>query len=252
LGASVGASVRASVRASLGDSLGASVGDSVGAWYWADDMSFADVFVDTNVLSKEKAQKLEEYKQLLSTQRIAVLNKDIAYVLVAPTIHRNTLGQLHNDKGRSVDWGKSGLYHLNGVTFTKELWESITSRTITFADVLKIEDIDQRKQAMKYCNVWDFVQYAKGKEVDTYTKIGKDGRKIRYWLYKFSAGEIFDRGVTYAIYDDSMVGEAEQHMQGVPNECNTVAEAMAWKQSDDSFTLSPAEWEALELDVHFT
>jgi hypothetical protein len=106
---------------------------------------------------------------------------------------------------------------------------------------------------MKYGNVWEFLKFANAKELDTYTKTGKDGRKIRYWLYEFPKNKnMFPNGAKYMVYDDSMLGAAEQHMQGVPLDKNTVAEAMAWKQSDDLYTVTPQEWEALELDVHFT
>ena len=126
-----------------------------------------------------------------------------------------------------------------------------------FADILKIEDIDQRKQAMKYGNVWDFVKHVGGIELDTDMKVGaKDGRKIRYWLYKFPAAlpkndPIFAKDAYYAIYEDSMLGAAEIHMQGVPA-CKTIAEAFAWKQSDDWYTVTPEQWKDMVLDVDFT
>ena len=121
-----------------------------------------------------------------------------------------------------------------------------------FADILKIVDIDQRKQAMKYGNVWDFIKYEKATLIDETVKVGaKDGRKIRYWLYRFPAGELFTKDVHYMIYDDSMLGAASQHMQGVPD-CTTVAQAMAWKQSDDLFTVTPAQWSEMVLDADFT
>ena len=106
---------------------------------------------------------------------------------------------------------------------------------------------------MRFVNVWDFIKEAKGVELDTYTKTGLDGRKIRYWLYQFPANaDLFPKGAKYMIYDDSMVGAADQHMQGVLMEHNTVAESMAWKQSSDVYTVTPEQWELLELDVHFS
>ena len=141
--------------ASVGDSAWASVGDSVwasvGAWYWADDLSFADVFVDTNVLSQEKATELQEFKKLLETQRIAVLLSDIAYVLVAPTIRRNDEGQLHNDQRPAVEWeNETGQYYLDGVNLTKEMWARIISKEMSLSEIMKIEISDQRTVALKY------------------------------------------------------------------------------------------------------
>jgi hypothetical protein len=163
--ASVGASVRASVWASVGDSVWASVGDSVwasvrasvwasvgasvGAWHWANDMSFADVFVDTKVLPEEKAKELQKYKEVLSTQRMTVYTEETCYVLVAPIIRRED-GQLHSDQLPAVQWGKTGLYYLDGVNLPKDLWEKIISKTMTFSEIMKIEISDQRTVALKY------------------------------------------------------------------------------------------------------
>ena len=166
-------------------------------------------------------------------------------------------GILHSDNSPAIKWKDgTGLYFLNGVSFDKELFEKVTSRKMPFEEILAIKDIDQRKQAMKFGEIWEFVKFGNAKELDTYTKKGaKDGRKIRYWLYEFPKNrDLFPNGATYAIYEDSMLGGAELHMQGIHPSVNakTVPEAMSWKQSDDLFTLSPQEWEALELDVHFT
>ena len=149
--ASVGASVGASVWASVGASVGASVRASVGGYHWADNLSFADVFADTKVLSPEKIVELEEYKKLLETQRIAVLTKEIVYVLVAPTIRRNDDGQLHSDQRCAVEWeNETGQYYLDGVNLPKKMWQRIVSKEMTFSEIMKIEISDQRTVALKY------------------------------------------------------------------------------------------------------
>ena len=143
------------------------------------------------------------------------------------------------------------MFYLQVVNFPEDLWAKVVSKQMPFADILKIVDIDQRKQAMKYGNVWDFVKHNKGKEIDSAIKVGeKDGRKIHYWLYEFPVGDLFTKTVHYMIYEDSMLGAAAFHMQGVPP-MKTVAEAMAWKQSDELHTVTAEEWEALVLDRDF-
>jgi hypothetical protein len=256
---SVGASVRDSVRASVRDSVGASVRDSV--WtsgYGQHDASwlaFYDFFSEVTKLGAQ-TNKLSGLWKVSKNAGWYLPHENICWISERHnSLHRNQQGQLHNTRGMALSYPDGwGIYALNGVRFNEELFEKIVSRKMTFEEVLKIEDIDQRKQAMRFINVWDFVKEAKGKELDTYIKIGaKDGRKIRYWLYEFPANaDLFPKGAKYMIYDDSMVGAAEQHMHGVLMKHKTVAEAMAWKQSDDLFTLSPQEWEALVLDVDFT
>jgi len=141
------ASVRDSVRASVG----ASVRASIGAWYWADELSFGDVFYDTNVISKEKAKELDEYKSILETQRMAILTKEIAYVLVSPTIRRNEDGQLSSDQRPAVEWeDNTGIYYLDGVELEKDLWKRIVSGEMSFKEIMAIEISDKRTVALKY------------------------------------------------------------------------------------------------------
>ena len=252
VGASVGASVRASVgasvwnsvRASVRASVGNSVWNSVGAWYWADDLSFADVFSDTNVLSKEKQKELKKLKEVLSTQRLAIFTEKVCYVLVAPVIRRNTQGQLHSDTERAVDCGKSGLNYLNGVRFDKELWQKVVSKEMTFDEIMKIVDIDQRTQAMKYCKegAREFYRKIGGKKLDEYSKIDINGNTINYELWELPKGEYFSKNVHYVIYNCPSTDK--EYTKGVP-QFKTVAEAMAWGMSTDENILSPENWKLL-------
>jgi hypothetical protein len=151
--ASMRASMRGSMRGSVWDSVWGSVWDSVfdGLYYAADDLAFADVFSDAKVLSEEKTQELKEYKEILSSYRIAFLFENVAVVLVAPTIRRNDDGQLHNDQRPAVEWENStGQYYLDGVNFTKELWQKVISKEMSLSEIMKIEISDQRTVALKY------------------------------------------------------------------------------------------------------
>ena len=127
-----------------------SVGTSVGAWYWADDLAFADVFTDTKVLDEKKVLELEKYKKVLSSQRLAIYTDDVCYVLVAPVIRRNEEGKLNSESSPSCQWGKTGLYYLNGVSFEKGLWESIVNKTISTKEAISLENQEQKTIAMRF------------------------------------------------------------------------------------------------------
>ena len=144
---SVSDSVGVSVSDSVSDSVDDSVSASVGAWYWADDMAFADIFCDTKVLDKKKIKELQKIKKILSTQRLAVYTEKICYVLVAPKIRRNEQGQLHSTTKRAVDWGKSGIYYLNGVEFNKEWWAKISKGELSAEEIFAIDNIEHRRVA---------------------------------------------------------------------------------------------------------
>ena len=181
---------------------------------------------------------------------------DVLFVCEKPVCQwSNAL--LHSEVKPAIGWKDgTGIYFLNGVKFDEELWRRVVSfkenKNMPFEEILAIPDIDQRIQAMKYGNIWDFVKHAKGKLLDQYTKRRyQDQAPVRYWLYKFPKGEIFTQDAYYMIYDDTMLLSVKQHVQGVEKSA-TVPEAMAWKRSNEFFTLSPEEWKLSVIGLNQT
>ncbi|RTL06191.1 hypothetical protein EKK58_06125 [Candidatus Dependentiae bacterium] len=150
---SVGSSVGNSVWDSVWDSVGSSVGNSVwnSVYYRADDLAFADVFVDTKVLSQDKIEEMKEWKEILCSYRIACLFENVAIVMPAPIIRKNEEGQLHNEQRPAVEWENcTGQYYLDGVNLTKEMWQRIISKEMSLSKIMKIEISDIRTIALKY------------------------------------------------------------------------------------------------------
>ena len=163
--------------------------------------------------------------------------------------------RLHDEHGSSYQYsdGWSG-YYLHGVHFPKELYLKVISREMPMAEIMAIEDIDQRVQAMKFAKTGlrDFYQAEKGEMVDSYVKMDVKGRPINYELWKIPAGGTFTKTVHFAIYDcpsGRERGEEKEYSKGVP-EFKTVAEAMAWGVSDDTHVLTPEDWKSLIPLVH--
>ena len=269
VGDAVGSAVRGAVDSAVGSAVFGAVDSAVdsvkldwhywlggqfwvGGW-WYGSPAYVSFFLDVCGLELDPdiVERATAYRKVCESVNYIWCNRDFVMVCARPKhIHRNIVGRLHSDREQAIEYPDGyGLYMLNGVRFDEELWKKVVSRKMPFDEILKIVDVDQRKQAMKYANVWDFVQYAKGKELDTHTKVGaKDGRKIRYWLYEFPADrDQFPNGAKYMIYEDSMLGAAEIHMQGVPLEVTTVPEAMGWKQ-----WITAKQWDSLVLDRDFT
>ena len=60
--------------------------------------------------------------------------------------------RLHSTVGPALGWDDgTGFHYLHGVEFDKNLWETVVSGRMTFHDILKIRDNDQRHQAI-WCN----------------------------------------------------------------------------------------------------
>ena len=143
----------------------------------------------------------------------------------------------HSDSLPAIEWKTIKEYYLNDVKFPKELWERVVSGSMPFQEILQIEDIDQRTQAMRYGNVDEFIKHAKGNLLDSYIKIAANGKEVLYKLYKIPAGDIFLKDAYYAVYQCPSTDRV--YMSGV-EPCKTVAEAMSWKH-----WMKPSEWKRL-------
>src|SRR3990167_1554012 len=156
----------------------------------------------------------------------------------------------HNEHGPSHRW-RDGfeIYSIHGVLFPKNLYLKIISREMGMADILKIADIDQRVQAMKFAKngVRDFYKSENGKMIDMFYKKDKNEREIRYELWEIPSGKTFNKAVHFMVYEcpsAKLHGEQREYAKGVPP-FRTVAECMAWGMSDDVHTLTQEEWKKL-------
>ena len=242
VGASVWASVRDSVRDSVGASVRASVWDSGYGQHDANWLAFYDFFMEVNHLEVE-TEKLKGLWKIAKNAGWFLPHENICWVSERHNIlQRNANGRLHSTTGMALQYPDGwGIYALNGVRFDEALFKKITSGKMPFQDILAIKDIDQRTQAMRFGDVWEFLKHTKAIELDKIAKERRDGTQVRYWLYKIPAGDIFTKDAYYAIYDDLVPESTKQYMSGVP-ECKTIAEAMAWKASDDETTITPEQW----------
>ena len=215
----------------------------VGGWYWGN--AFASFFTDVCglVLNKDITERMVAYRKVNESVNYIWPNRDFVMVCARPIkIERNAQGRLHSTTGKSIEYPDGfGLYHLNGVRFDEALFKQVTSGTMPFADIVAIKDIDQRTQAMRFGDVWEFMKLMKGECLDKMAKERSDGTQVRYWLYKIPKNDTFTQDAFFAIYDDLVPGSGKQYMSGV-EPCKTVSEAMSWKFSDDVQTLTPAEW----------
>ena len=145
-----------------------------------------------------------------------------------------------------------GLYHLNGVRFEKELWEKVVSGKMPYEDILKIVDVDQRAQALKYGDWTKFTEWQEAKKIDDFTKYDINGETVQYelWLFPLQDKEdkkIFNKEVHFARY--LCPSTREWKVKGVPA-FKTVAEAMSWGMSDEEKIMTPDMWKSLVPLVH--
>ena len=245
VGDSVGASVWASVWYSVWDSVGASVGDSGYGQHDANWLAFYDFFKEVCKLDAQ-TNKFSGLWKVSKNAGWYLPHQNICWVSERHNyLSRNNEGRLHSDTKMALSYpDRWGIYALNGVRFPEDLWKKVTSREMTFDDILKIVDIDQRTQAMKYCKegAREFYTRIGGKVIDKVTKLDVNAEPVNYELWELPKGDIFTKNVHYVIYNCPSTGK--EYTKGVP-EFKTVAEALSWGMSDEVSILSPEQWSRL-------
>ena len=195
------------------------------------------------------------YRRICESVNYIWPNKNFVMVCARPIrIMRNNQGRLHHEHGKAIEYPDGwGLYLLNGIRFDEKLYLKIISREMSMQEILKIQNIDQRVQAMKFAKsgIKEFYKSQGGKIIDSFMK-QLFGGKINYELWEIPAGEIFNKTVNFVVYEcpsSHIRGEKREYTKGVPAFA-TVAEAMAWGMSDDKHKITAEEWLNLVPLIH--
>jgi len=203
----------------------------VGGWSWG--VAYSNFFFDVCGLKLDKdiMERAEAYKKVCESVNYIWPNSNFVIVCDRPKhIKRNAEGQLHSTNGKAIEYKDGwGLYMLNGVRFDEELYKRVTDPNTPVQEILAIEDVDQRTQALnpEFRKVEDVVTALKGEKLDSYDKITIEGEPIHYELYRFPSGEVFTEDAYYALFDCPSTGK--KHLEGV-EVSKTVPEAMAWRE----------------------
>lgn len=219
------------------------------SYYLYDWAGYYDYAKKIGVKFEEKS--LQQYFDILLNISIVIFLGNVIFVCEKPKCLWNNRGDLHSEHLPAIGWkDKTGFYFLNGVRFKKELWEKVVKREMPMEEVLKITDIDQRTQAIKFAKTGlrEFYLKQDGKKIDEIDKLDPQMRVVHYELWKIPKGEIFSREVHFVIYDcpSSIArGERQEYAKGVP-EFEKVADALAWGMSDEEHKISGTDWLALK------
>lgn len=93
----------------------------------------------------------QKYFDLIINLPVTFFVGKFVFVCEKPQIS-SSYDTLHSTIKPAVAWNDStGFYYLHSVRFEKDLWETVVSGQITFHEILKIKDNDQRHQAI-WCN----------------------------------------------------------------------------------------------------
>ena len=112
-----------------------------------------------------------------------IMDNEIVAIINPQIRHLN--GILHSEFQPAVEWKNEKYWFLNGIKFEEDMWQKIVDRTIKFEEIIKIQDVDKRTIAYKYCDIKELLKGAKAELVYPKTERGNE-------LYKVPKGEIFD------------------------------------------------------------
>ena len=260
VGSAVGDAIDSAVRSAVGSAVGKItwhywLGGQFWVGGWWGSPSYVSFFTDVCglKLSKDIQERATAYRMVCESANYIWANRNFVMICARPTkIRRNARGMLHCENGKAIEYPDGwGLYYLNGVKFDEGLYNKVISPDFSFADRMKIVDVDQRTQAInpKFCDIDAFIKEAKGELLDEVNKYDIDGVAVNYKLYKLPKGTIFQEDAYYCYFD--CPSTRKKHLEGV-EVSKTVAEAMAWSLSNESLGIkvTAEDWSNMIPLIH--
>jgi hypothetical protein len=170
---------------------------------------------DSDLPINESDKKYLDYCELLMQAKEAgagyrVEYGNILYIVPTPLVRLNDRTQYDSEDAPAIRWKKGKeFYYLRGENFDKELWEKITSKTITSSEVLEISDADKREIAFSMLGADEMLKGLNAQLVDT-------GKKDGTRLYKCE--DFRDTGETKYLMVMQDIATPRQFVEGVPDD----------------------------------
>jgi hypothetical protein len=151
----------------------------------------------------------------------------MVFVCTLPTkVLKNELGRLHSTREPAVQWinGES-YYFINGIEFTKELWQKVHDKTITSKEALELKNAEQRTAILKEIGYDILFAELGGVKLDEVKAMTEEGKEVIYQLIEMNLGDEqqparFQRLICHSTYKD--------YLLRVHPQCKTVKEALKW------------------------
>ena len=137
----------------------------------------------------------------------------------------NMVGKrLHNTKGPSLSYADGfSFYHLNGIEMKPEYINEPLTANIIMAE----QNVDVRRELMRLMGLEAFVKEVGGVVLDTY-KVFLNNKECTYQLLDIQLGTP-DEPVNARVLRMDNPSIDAIHVEGVEDDCNTVKEALAWR-----------------------
>lgn len=171
-----------------------------------------------------------------------------ALVSQNPTSIMKNANGLHNADGPALTYAGDfdPIYSMNGIIMPKWVIET-PAKDLDCTKIMKIINVDQRREALRKVGPENLMKSLKSKTLDsqevTNETKGKFGitnlkRDLNYSLLEFNFGD--GMLARYLKMDNPSVDLT--HIEGVPNTCNTVFDALAFRNQRALETLGIKTW----------
>lgn len=138
---------------------------------------------------------------------------------------------LHNETGPAIQYADGmAVYALNGIVMTEE-YVMTPANELSVSTVMKEQNVDIRRELLRKIGLERFVKDTGGHVVDE-LKINVNNKDCVYQLIDITLAE----GITARVLKMDNPSINAMHVEGVEETCNTVKEALAWRNGFDVYS----------------
>lgn len=145
------------------------------------------------------------------------------------SLHFNADKRLHRDLGPAIEYRDGfSVYALNGIRMPREYVMTPASE-LSVEQVMKEQNVDIRRELLRKIGLERFVKESGGKVLDEMV-LEVNNKRCVYQLLDVTFGEVTAKVLKM---DNPSINAI--HVEGVEDHCNTVKEALAWRNGFDKY-----------------
>lgn len=135
-------------------------------WYeYSKNLDDAFPLNENGIIYLEYCELLMQAKEYGMGYRVE--QGDTLYCAPTPIVLIDNNNRFHSEEAPAIRWkGGKEFYFLHGVKFNKKLWEKVLSKSLSFKQIIRIDNIEQRMIALKYMDVDELLQGANALKLD--------------------------------------------------------------------------------------
>ena len=130
-----------------------------------DEVAYCDFFCRVALLQDDNFDRYVQF--LKSGVFLSYWSDSVGLVCPRPSlIRRNAQGRVHSEEGWAMGWRDGYRIHcLHGIPFHEGLWEQVVLRKLSFIEVMRIPNIEQRIATLRMMDPDEMLRGAQAKKI---------------------------------------------------------------------------------------